>query len=148
VFTVGLVNLLFLVEYPQSMNLEIKEHGEILDPSKAEKDEGEDDANIPSMPFWQAVMIPGVLQFAFSFYFIKFAFYGNYYWIPTYLIEQLGYQKSQVVSITSVGSTGGIIGSILMGFLSDLIAIRSPVHLMACAVGATSLSLLTSIKDN
>ena len=51
------------------------------------------------MAFWKAVMIPGVLQFAFSFFFIKFAYYGVYYWVPTYLVEQLGYSKMEAANI-------------------------------------------------
>ncbi len=43
------------------------------------------------MPFKQALLVPGVLQFGLSFFFIKFAFYGVYYWVPTYLQDELGY---------------------------------------------------------
>jgi sugar phosphate permease len=35
-----------------------------------------------------------------------------------------------------------------MGLLSDVLVIRSPVHLLGCAVGAVSLSLLTTVKGN
>ena len=45
----------------------------------------EDGEDIPSMPFCDALRINGVLQFAMSYFFIKFAFYGLYYWVPTYL---------------------------------------------------------------
>lgn len=51
----------------------------------------EDGEEIPSMPFCDALKINGVLQFAVSFFFIKFAFYGIYYWVPTYLEDKLNY---------------------------------------------------------
>lgn len=99
------------------------------------------------MPFCDAIKIKGVLQFAMSFFFIKFAFYGVYYWVPTYLQDELNYTQIEAGNITSWGSTGGIIGSIMMGLLSDVLVVRSPVHLMGCILGAVSLSLLTAVRN-
>lgn len=102
VFCVGLINLFLLKEYPAQLGLEIKERGNFLDPSRVktrledltreddldqtiQEEQPEDGEDIPSMPFCDAIKISGVLQFAMSFFFIKFAFYGVYYWVPTYL---------------------------------------------------------------
>jgi len=60
----------------------------------------------------------------------------------------LGYTKNESADIVSIGSTGGIVGSLIMGLLSDILIIRSPVHLLGCSVGAVSLSLLTTVKGN
>lgn len=100
------------------------------------------------MPFFKALMVKGVLPFSFSFFFIKFAYYGVYYFVPTYLQDQLGYTQTQTGDITSWGSTGGIIGSILMGLLSDVLKCRSPVHLIGCIGGTISLSFFCTIHDN
>ena len=43
---------------------------------------------------------------------------------------------------------GGIIGSLLMGLLSDILIVRSPVHTVGCVIGAICLSLITSVHDN
>ena len=51
-----------------------------------------------------------------------------------------------MANITSWGSTGGIIGSLIMGLLSDVLVKRSLVHLLGCIVGAICLSCLTSIR--
>ena len=91
--------------------------------------------------------IPGVLQFAFSFFFIKFAYYGVYYWVPTYLEDELDFSKEEATNILSLGSTGGILGSILSGLVSDLVLLRTPVHFIDCAVGALCLSFLTTISS-
>ena len=40
-----------------------------------------------NIKFRDALFVFGVLQYAFSFFFIKFAYYGVYYWIPDYLRE-------------------------------------------------------------
>jgi sugar phosphate permease len=42
---------------------------------------------------------------------------------------------------------GGIIGSLIMGVLSDVLVARSPVHLLGCIVGAICLSMLTTVRD-
>jgi len=34
-----------------------------------------------------------------------------------------------------------------MGVLSDILVVRSPVHLLGCVVGAICLSLLTTVHD-
>ena len=33
IFSIGLVNLIFLIEYPRQVSLEIKEMGQLIDPS-------------------------------------------------------------------------------------------------------------------
>ena len=102
----ALINLFFLVEYPLERGLIIKERGNFIRPSEAtENDElREDNADVPNIKFSKALRIPGVLQYAISFFFIKFAFYGVYYWIPTYLQDHLGYSKDEAGNITSLGS--------------------------------------------
>ena len=99
------------------------------------------------MDFKKALCIPGVLTYSISFFFIKFAYYGVYYWVPTYLQDELGYSKNRAGEITSLGSVGGIIGSILLGILSDVLVVRSPVHLIGCSVGATCLVLISSVHN-
>ena len=97
--------------------------------------------------FKDALLVFGVLQYAISFFFIKFAYYGVYYWIPDYLREQLGYTLEETGEITSFGSVGGIIGSIVMGLASDLLYVRSPVHFVGCFVGAICLTFVTTIHN-
>jgi sugar phosphate permease len=108
----------------------------------------EDNQDIPEIKFCEAFGIFGLLQFAISFFFIKFAFYGVYYWIPSYLQQVLFYSKKQATDIMSLGSIGGIIGSILMGTISDLLVVRSPVHTIGCVLGSISLLLLVSVQTN
>ena len=108
----------------------------------------EDNEDIPEITFWKAFSIFGLLQFAISFFFIKFAFYGVYYWLPSYLEESLNYTRTQAGDIMSLGSVGGIVGSILMGLCTDLLFIRSPVHTVASLVGAVSLFAVLAVHTN
>ena len=47
----------------------------------------------------------------------------------------------------SWGSTGGIIGSLWMGLMSDVLTVKSPIHLLGCVVGAICLSMITTVRD-
>jgi sugar phosphate permease len=116
--------------------------------SALSSDDLEDSEEIKNVKFTKALLMPGVLTFSLSFFFIKFAYYGIYYWVPTYLQDELGYSKDEAGNITSLGSVGGIIGCLLMGLLSDLLVVRSPVHLVGCAIAAVCLCLLSSVSDD
>ena len=89
IFIFAIINLLCLIEYPRSQGVSIKEEGALLNPNKMSVKKyarcQEDNDQIPEIKFLDAFKINGLLQFASSFFFIKFAFYGVYYWIPTYL---------------------------------------------------------------
>mmetsp|Transcript_36554 Transcript_36554/g.49561 ORF Transcript_36554/g.49561 Transcript_36554/m.49561 type:complete len:101 (+) Transcript_36554:1075-1377(+) len=100
------------------------------------------------MPFLKTIMIPGVLAYSLSFFFIKFTFYGLYYWVPTYLEEELGYSRDKATHIFNLGSVGSICGNITLGLLSDLLMCRSPMEFTGCIIGTIFLGLLTSLKDN
>jgi sugar phosphate permease len=41
---------------------------------------------------------------------------------------------------------GGIIGSLMMGVLSDAMRMRSPAHFIGCLIGAVCLTLLTTVN--
>lgn len=85
---VGLLNLFCLTDHPETKNIVITEKSTT---SEVEEEARVADEDCESIKFKDALCIPGVLQLATSFFFIKFAMYGVYYWIPTYLEEHLDY---------------------------------------------------------
>jgi len=58
---------------------------------------------------------------------MKFSMYGLYYWVPTYLEEELNYSKVEAAHVFNVGSIGSICGNVTLGLISDLIMCRSPI---------------------
>ena len=100
-----------------------------------------------NIKFKDALLVFGVLQYAFSFFFIKFAYYGVYYWIPDYLREQLGYTLEETGEITSFASIGGILGSLILGLISDVLVVRSPVHFVGSFVGAICLTFISTVNN-
>lgn len=133
--------MIFLTDHPEKKNIVINEN-------KEDSTDQVMDQEMKSIKFKDALCIPGVLPMAMSFFFIKFAMYGVYYWIPTYLEDHLDYSKDQAIQIYSLQSVGGIFGSVALGLTSDLISVRSPVHLVGCTVGAVCLCLITSVQNN
>jgi len=62
-----------------------------------------------------------------------------YYWLPSYLKDSLGYTVAQAGDIMSMSAVGGIVGSIIMGTISDILVVKSPVHTTSSLIGATML---------
>ena len=81
------MNFFFLIEYPREKGIEISEKENLVE-------DDADNEEVEGIDFKDALCIPGVMSFAGSFFFIKFATYGVYYWMPTYLQEHMGYSKN------------------------------------------------------
>lgn len=100
-----------------------------------------------SISFKQALLIPGVLIFAISFMFIKFSMYGIFYWLPTYLRDQLNFSKADAANMFSTFDAGSIVGNILMGLITDLLPYRSPVFEVGIVL-STIFTLALTFWDN
>eukprot|EP00347_Sterkiella_histriomuscorum_P013119 403365944 len=140
----GIINFLFLIEYPQSMGIVIQEESHLFQQVQQTTQEKQEQKSIN---FLDALLIPGVLIFSICFFFIKFSMYGFYYWLPDYIQFGLGYDKNTSVNIFSLFSTGSIVGNILMGTATDFLPYRSPVFLIGTAL-ATALTLALTLWDN
>ena len=62
-----------------------------------------------------------------SFFFIKLTSAGFYYWYPTYLQESMKFSKSDALDIFSYFSVGSFFGNAIMGLVSDIVPLRSPI---------------------
>jgi sugar phosphate permease len=69
--------------------------------------------------------------------------YGIYYFYPTYLQEEMKYDKETALNIFSFLSIGNIVGNVLMGFISDILPLRSPVFEIGIFLTSISLFSLT-----
>lgn len=88
--------------------------------------------------------MPGIIVFSISFFFIKLTSYGIYYWYPTYLQENLDFDKDTALDIFKLFSTGSFIGNILMGCVSDLVPMRTPVFEIGIFVSTIMMYLVTT----
>ena len=62
-----------------------------------------------------------------SFFFIKLTSYAIYYWYPTYLMQDKNYSKSEALDTFQLFNSGSTVGIFVMGVVSDLVSLRSPV---------------------
>eukprot|EP00438_Fugacium_kawagutii_P004093 Skav202903 [mRNA] locus=scaffold3908:82544:85047:- [translate_table: standard] len=73
-----------------------------------------------SASFCQILMVPGLLQYAFSYMFIKLVNYALFLWLPFYLSKGIGVDKSLANQMATRFDLGFIVGAIVAGLLSDI----------------------------
>jgi len=71
--------------------------------------------------FKQAWMMPGVLQYSFCYFCLKFSVYGILYWLPLYITlnADQDYTDHQIALTAAMYDVGAIIGALFLGFVSD-----------------------------
>jgi sugar phosphate permease len=62
---------------------------------------------------------PSLWCYGASYFFIKFTRYALALWLPFYLQELLGYAPDKATAVASAFEGGGLLGVILIGYLSD-----------------------------
>ena len=85
-------------------------------------------------------MLPGVFYYASAFFCTKMAVFQLLMWLPTFLKQsELAFNNSQVALLTNMIDIGAIIGSLSLGFISDLMhARRSIVAFISIAIASTT----------
>ena len=82
-----------------------------------------------------ALCIPNVLLYGFTFFCIKFAVYSLLLWMPLFLTEELNFSNSDIANIQSLYEVGTVIGAIILGFASDkFYSRRSPIGIFSIFV--------------
>ena len=147
VMVMAIVNLFCLIEFPSEKGIVIEENSTILE-FKAIKSSSNEAQTQKSISFVGALMIPGVLLFSLSFFFIKFSMYGFYYWLPSYLQNCLNYSKDTSANIFSLFGVGAIFGNVLMGLSTDVLPMRSPVFMFGILMSTLATLTLTLSENN
>ena len=91
--------------------------------------------------------MPGIVAFSVGFFCIKQAVSGFHHWFPSYLQEQDKFDKATALNMFSYYFSGSFIGNGLIGFLSDVTPIRSPVFLIGILTSAALVFELTSLTS-
>lgn len=112
------------------------------DKLKSDEREGE-----KKIRFVDAFFIPGIIEFSVSMFFGKLVMSSFFYWFPTYLQEQWGYSQTQALDLASLFSAGAVPGNILMGLVSDLLPMRSPVFEAGVLLSALLTFLLGALPQ-
>ncbi|OUC44384.1 putative transporter, major facilitator family protein [Trichinella nativa] len=80
-----------------------------------------------SIPFFKAVLLPGVISYSIAFACLKLVNYSIFFWLPYYLTNNFGWPEHVADHISTWFDWGGIFGGIVGGLISDLIGKRTPV---------------------
>ncbi|OQV19837.1 Glucose-6-phosphate [Hypsibius exemplaris] len=97
------------------------------------------------LKFWQAFMIPGVIEYALCMFFAKGVAYTFLVWLPVYIKMTLaGSGNAGAGYMSTFFDIGGIVGGILVGAISDLWGARGLISgvLMFIAVPIMGLLLM------
>jgi MFS transporter, OPA family, solute carrier family 37 (glycerol-3-phosphate transporter), member 3 len=87
--------------------------------------------------FIKAWLIPRVFLYSATLFTVKLAVNSMLLWMPLLLKEYKGYSVYQIANVSSFFDSGGILGSFLMGYLSDkLYSKRSPISFLAVIVAS------------
>lgn len=72
-----------------------------------------------AVSFWQALQIPGVLEFSLSLFFAKLVAYTFLFWLPFYIQNTASYDAKVSGLLSTLFDFGGIAGGIIAGLVSD-----------------------------
>ena len=83
-----------------------------------------------------ALRAPYVVMYGFCFFCVKFAVYAVLLWMPMYLKETYQFDNQKIANVISLYETGTIIGTIILGMLSDRNegSRRSPTAIVAISI--------------
>ena len=95
--------------------------------------------------FIKAVRIPGVIEYALSYFALKLVNYSFFFWLPYYLHNTFHWTDTESNSVSVWFDVGGIIGGIVGGVGSDLWGHRSPV---VFGMALAAIPSLLGLREN
>lgn len=86
----------------------------------------------------KALLLPGVLAYCICNACLKLVNYAFFFWLPLYLTDAYHWEESQADQLSIWYDFGGIIGSVLGGYITDKMGKRSPliVAMLVCSIGS------------
>ena len=98
--------------------------------------------------FWAALLIPGVIEYALSYFALKLVNYSFFFWLPYYIHNKFHWDDTESNSVSTWFDVGGIIGGILGGIVSDLWGHRSPIVFSFVLLAVPSLIGFNNSPNN
>ncbi|XP_052283911.1 sugar phosphate exchanger 3-like isoform X3 [Dreissena polymorpha] len=92
-----------------------------------------------ALSFKKALLLPGVLLYAFAYFCLKLVNYSFFFWLPYYLHASFGWKESTADKISIWYDIGGIVGGTFAGVISDCLGKRSVVVVPMLVLAIPSL---------
>ncbi|WKY09895.1 hypothetical protein Q1695_002335 [Nippostrongylus brasiliensis] len=85
-----------------------------------------------------AILLPGVLAYCLCNACLKLVNYAFFFWLPLYLTEEYHWEETQADMLSIWYDVGGIIGSVVGGYITDKLGYRAPllVAMLVASIGA------------
>jgi len=145
-FQVFLIYLFFaaciffvFIPSPASVGIAIKESE---DHALSTTNDDDDEA----ISIWQALRLPRVLTYSFCFFCIKFTIYSLVNWMPTFIGQALYGSSTQAANIQSFYEVGAALGSIVLGYCTDLFYQRRSPVIMFSVFTAACISVFITVN--
>lgn len=94
--------------------------------------DGDDDDDAPgarlnekAISFYNALAIPGVVEFSLCLFFSKLVSYTFLFWLPFYISNSTTYDTSASAELSTLFDVGGILGGVVAGAVSDMAMSRA-----------------------
>lgn len=135
-FAAGIVILFGLIASPRDVNLPDPDDLEnlvgsdeepLLKPEMNRSSETSCSDRPVAIGLCHACGLPGVIAYSLSYACLKFVNYSFFFWLPYYLQNAYGWKEALADRLSVWYDVGGIIGGILIGYLSDRLESRAPV---------------------
>ncbi|KRY37795.1 Sugar phosphate exchanger 3 [Trichinella spiralis] len=101
-----------------------------------------------SIPFFKAVLLPGVISYSIAYACLKLVNYSIFFWLPYYLTNNFGWPEHVADHISTWFDWGGIFGGIVGGLISDLIGKRTPVICAQLVLATVALFAYTKSPND
>lgn len=101
-----------------------------------------------ALSFRKALLLPGVLLYAFAYFCLKLVNYSFFFWLPYYLHASFGWLESTADKISIWYDIGGIVGGTLAGLISDCFQKRSIVVVPMLGLAIPSLIWYSNSPNN
>ncbi|KAI4335620.1 hypothetical protein L6164_014252 [Bauhinia variegata] len=156
IIIVGILVFLFLVVNPEDMGfshpaLEVEMERDAMqnlqemesEEAKLLESDSSDSDSLSAIGFLEAWKLPGVAPFAFCLFFSKLVAYTFLYWLPFYIRhtavagEHISHKTAGILS--TIFDTGGIIGGVLAGLISDMIEARAVTSILFLTLSIPAL---------
>jgi len=137
VAVVGLALFLFLIERPEDRG---------ISPVKPETENPKTNELMPAAagraPFLEMIRIPALWALGGSYFGLKLIRYSLLFWLPFYLNRALHYTEGAAGYLSTAFEAGGIIGAIIVGWVSDRYFSKNRLRLVVPLLFALAGSFL------
>mmetsp|Transcript_27439 Transcript_27439/g.27073 ORF Transcript_27439/g.27073 Transcript_27439/m.27073 type:complete len:196 (-) Transcript_27439:354-941(-) len=91
------------------------------------------------LTFWQAWLLPGVINYSLSFASVKTLNYNILMWLPYYLHDDYGIDRNSIGIMANLYDVASLVGVFIFGWVTDRLGSRGPT---LCVIMFSTLPII------